>query len=73
MPRKDDEIPSTDSPREGESPFFCLLEDDKLVTKVSISTDQLLEPREKEYVHLLIHVIIRQRPVIGANMALTMG
>jgi len=73
MPRKDDEIPSADSPGEGEDPFFCLLEDDKLVTKVSISTDQLLEPHEKEYVHLLIHIIIKQRPVIGANMVITVG
>jgi hypothetical protein len=30
-------------PEQDEQPFFCLLEDDKLVTKLSIETDQLLE------------------------------
>ena len=29
-------------PQEDEDPFFCLLEDDRLVTDISISTDQLL-------------------------------
>ena len=31
------------TPADDEEPFFCLLEDDKLITKVSIETDQLLE------------------------------
>lgn len=32
------------TPSEEEKPFFCLLEDDKLITKVSVETDRLLEP-----------------------------
>jgi hypothetical protein len=32
------------TPLEEEKPFFCLLEDDKLITKVSVETDRLLEP-----------------------------
>jgi hypothetical protein len=32
------------SPQEGETPFFTLLQDDRLVTKVSVATDVLLQP-----------------------------
>jgi hypothetical protein len=32
------------SPGPGETPFFVLLEDDRLITRVSVETDQLLEP-----------------------------
>jgi hypothetical protein len=50
-------------PKEGENPFFCLLEDDSLITKISITTDRLLSPMEKEEqksdVHLLIHVVTK--------------
>lgn len=31
-------------PAEDEEPFFCLLEDDKLITRVSVETDRLLQP-----------------------------
>jgi hypothetical protein len=31
-------------PTEDQKPFFCLLEDDKLITKVAVETDRLLEP-----------------------------
>src|SRR6266487_3331215 len=30
------------SPEEGQNPLFCLLEDDKLLTRVSVETDKLL-------------------------------
>jgi hypothetical protein len=52
------------TPAPDEVPFFCLLEDDKLITKVSVETDQLLEDvspgatRETD-VRLLIRVSIR--------------
>jgi hypothetical protein len=32
-----------DVPTEGEKPFYCLLEDDKLVTNVTVEADVLLE------------------------------
>jgi hypothetical protein len=31
-------------PEASEMPFFCLLEDDRLITKVAVETDALLEP-----------------------------
>jgi hypothetical protein len=37
-----------DSPEAGENPFFCLLEDDSLITEVSVSTDRLLKPLQSE-------------------------
>ena len=45
-----------------EDPFFCLLEDDKLVTKISVTTDRLIVPQKAEEqindVALIIHVTI---------------
>jgi hypothetical protein len=38
------EMNSKLTPQEGESPFYCLLEDDRLITKVSVETDILLQP-----------------------------
>ena len=35
-------------PQEGETPFFCLLADDKLISEVSINTGQLLTLPEKQ-------------------------
>lgn len=38
------ELPSRASPEPDEKPFFCLLEDDSLITKLSVDTDRLLDP-----------------------------
>jgi hypothetical protein len=47
-------------PQEGENPFFCLLEDDELITEVKVTTDRLLIPMEKDEhvhdIHLVVHV-----------------
>src|SRR5205807_5039259 len=48
-------------PQEDEEPFFCLLEDDKLISEIRVVTDQLLVlPKEREMnqndVFLVIHV-----------------
>lgn len=56
MPKDAQELPKGDKPNEEEKPFFCLLEDDSLVTSVSVSTDQLLEPIEPRYVLAIIKV-----------------
>ena len=40
------------SPAPDENPFFCLLEDDDLVTGITVTTDRLLRPRhEAEHIH----------------------
>jgi hypothetical protein len=48
-------------PQEDETPFFCLLEDDKLISEVSVTTDELLVlPKERAMnpsdAFLVIHV-----------------
>jgi hypothetical protein len=44
-PKLPAELGTKDVPMEGEDPFYTLLEDDALITKVSITTDRLLTPR----------------------------
>jgi hypothetical protein len=46
VPRECNEIPKEQGPEKDEEPFFCLLEDDSLITKVAITTDRLLTPTE---------------------------
>jgi hypothetical protein len=51
-------------PQDGEEPFYCLLEDDKLVADITVVTDQLLLlPKEKEInphdVFLVINVKLK--------------
>lgn len=46
IPQNQNEFGSDGGPHEGEDPFFCLLAEDKLVTKLSIESDALLEPIE---------------------------
>lgn len=41
---EDGENYSSRSASEDERPLFCLLEDDKLITRVAVETDDLLEP-----------------------------
>ena len=58
MPQECTEVP--DEPQEGETPFFCLLQDDKLIAEVKVTSDRLIRPQgPDEAVHdvvLVIHV-----------------
>jgi hypothetical protein len=72
MPQTQDEI-KNNTPGEGENPFFCLLEDDNLITKVSVTTDRLLEPLEpgnRYFVNLLITVRTKITRMSWGNMDL---
>jgi len=57
-PKTCDEIQC--SPESGENPFFCLLEDDSIVTSLNVTTDRLLTPietpEEEADVELIVHV-----------------
>ena len=44
MPSQPNALPSSAKPDNDETPFFCVLEDDKLITKISVQTYSLLEP-----------------------------
>ncbi len=57
---KTGELRPQDTPIDGESPFFCLVQDDSLITEIKVTADRLLTPlvdneREND-VHLVIHV-----------------
>jgi hypothetical protein len=49
-------------PENDENPFFCLLEDDSLITEVSVTTDRLLIPiaagEQARDVFLILHVTV---------------
>ena len=54
-----------------EKPFFCLLEDDNLVTRLTVSTDRLLEPvQNPSEVLLLVHVLLKKTIGTWANTSL---
>jgi len=59
-PNQLQEIPSNFS-QEDEKPFYCLLENDDLIKKVSVSVDQLLYPEEEsDNVDLtLLHIKVK--------------
>lgn len=60
MPQNDNEIATNDVPKQGEEIFYCLLEDDKLISKLSITTDRLLYPIDNQSeVKLFINVKIK--------------
>lgn len=52
------------------SPFFCLLEDDSLVTKVSVESEQLLRHAGPDEVVAIISVHVKKTVLSYANMAL---
>lgn len=44
MPKGAQELAGHETPEPGEDPFFCLLEDDDLVTSLSVESGMLLDP-----------------------------
>ena len=59
-------------PEDGEDPFFCLLEDDCLITSVAVTTDRLLIPKGADEgdmtVDLVVHVkVIDPNAIFGLN------
>lgn len=58
-PEKEQEIPAGWSPGPEERPLFCLLKDDRLVTRVNVETDRLLAPASPDEVALTIRVQVR--------------
>jgi hypothetical protein len=57
------------NPTVEERPFYCLLENDKLLTRVAVETDEMLEPVKTEGdVRLIITVEVRPLYVTVANL-----
>ncbi len=71
MPKNKNEIPSKILVEDLDNPFFCLLEDDNLITKVNVATDRLLrENAGQNDVLLVIHVTTKAVRAIWGNMGL---
>lgn len=56
----DGEIPIGDLPNVDEDPFYCLLEDDSLVFRLSVSTDHFLDWKDESEVLLIISVNVNK-------------
>lgn len=54
-------------PANGEDPFYCLLEDDNLLTRIAVTTDRLLRPASKNEVELVLHVRIKPTVMTHGN------
>lgn len=72
MPRNAAQLGGAAAPAEGEDPFFCLLEDDSVITKASVETDTLLQaassPPDPNDCRLVITVRIRPGRVTAQNV-----
>ncbi len=64
-------LPAGSCPRPDENPFHCLLEDDNLITSISVSTDRLLEQvGDKSEVILVIYVLTKVTASTVNNISL---
>jgi hypothetical protein len=72
MPGNTSELGGYDTPDGSEKPFYCLLEDDKLISHVSVETDTLLEPTGEQFdtndSRLIISAKIRPYNITWGNL-----
>jgi hypothetical protein len=73
IPKERNEMPAGDVPKDGEDPFFVLLENDNQVTGLTVETDRLLDPMtndesDQRMVKLIISVEIRPYDVTIFNL-----
>lgn len=68
IPLDDSEVPGEFKPDETEKPMYCLLENDSLITAVSVTTDRLLEQVDPSEVLLVVHVHVRGTRTSWRNM-----
>jgi hypothetical protein len=72
MSRETQEIPDGSYPADGESPFYCLLEDDALITKFQVESDTLLGEAQTnpKHVRLIAQVSLRAVTATVENLEL---
>jgi hypothetical protein len=69
IPKSANELAENEVPEEGETPFFCLLEDDDLVTGLSVQSDVLLDPSvNRNAVKLVVSVELKPDDVTMFNL-----
>lgn len=61
------------TPTATEDPFYCLLEDDSLITGFRVTTERLLDPGPEDEVRLLITAVVRPTQVTFASTAFLGG
>jgi hypothetical protein len=65
------------APIASEDPFYCLLEDDSLITGVHVKTERLLEPpagpQNSKDVRLLITAVVRPTKIVWGNIGFLGG
>jgi hypothetical protein len=64
------ELPHGEGPGEDEEPFYCLLQDDALITTLSVRTDEWLEQGDQDHVLLVMHVNVRPTRAIWTTIGL---
>lgn len=71
IPLGEKEVPSTDRPRSGEDPFFCLLDDDRRIVDLRVRADHLLDPdASPAEVRALLRVTLKPEYRSWGNMGL---
>ncbi len=71
MPEHDNQLPTNAAPDSTQDPFFCLLEDDKLITSFHVDSERLLdEPPGGNRVKLVVRVTMKTRRVNMITMEL---
>jgi len=58
-PEKAQELPADWGPQPDEQPLHCLLDDDRLISRINVDTDRLLDPHSQDEVALTIRVRVR--------------
>jgi hypothetical protein len=72
QPHVVDELPTPDAtPDEDETPFFCLLEDDQLVSRVDLSASRWLGAPDRSHVH--VDVLVRTKATLVDTGNLFLG
>jgi len=70
-PQNEQEIPNGERPQPDETPFFCLMEDDALITSINVTCDRLLRSSDDpSHVILFIHVKVKGTKQTLGNMAI---
>lgn len=69
-PHIPNELPVGAAPAADQDPFFCLLEDDQLINKVSVTVDKLLIPAGVNDVHLVMSIKVKGLIATHGNLGL---
>jgi len=70
-PNNEQEIPEGERPQADETPFFCLMEDDALITSIKVTSDRLLRYDHPSHVILFIHTRVKATRVSVINLGFT--